>query len=250
MSTSGNSSSGMETLTRIAEALLQPEVDQLLGVCRGGRDDAEDRDPYYYPTATTVWNSSNDSSTLDSFPNYYTTTAATTTMHWNDVADDNDKATAATEEESESESEEEEAEGVLASAVTAATNLPNKGEASWAEDGEMMDSGGDDDSSMDEDEDAAAKGHNNDKYWLDPDWVPTDRAGNQIQPDKIRQQLVRYLKQTQKDGSMTKTAFLKKLGVNANSFNKFVSPNQYVGNYNERSKLNSTYMNGARFVSP
>jgi len=231
----------METLTRIAEALLQPEVDQLFGVVRSDEHEESNRGhpSNYYPAA--VWNGNRNNTTLedDSFSNHNSNNKDTTaTTHWNDAAID-DKATVATEEESESESEEEE---VLVAPTT--NDNDNDDEASLTEDEEMTDD--DDDDSMVEDKDGVTtknKG-NNDKYWLDPTWIPTDRAGRQIQPTQIRQQLVRFLQQT----DMTKTAFLKKLGVNANSFNKFVSPNQYVGNYNERSKLNATYMNGARFV--
>jgi len=92
---------------------------------------------------------------------------------------------------------------------------------------------------------APHKSNTKSQYWLDPSWVPTDRRGRAVKPDEIRRGLVRFLKQT----DMTKTAFLLQLGVNANSFNKFVNKNAYVGDYNTRAMMNSTYLKGAQFVS-
>lgn len=84
-----------------------------------------------------------------------------------------------------------------------------------------------------------------DEYWLDPGWTPTDRMGRPVKPLEVRKGLLKYLKET----DVTKTAFLEQLGVNANSFNKFVTPSAYKGEYNTRALMNSCYLKGARFVS-
>jgi hypothetical protein len=68
-------------------------------------------------------------------------------------------------------------------------------------------------------------------YWMQKDWIPTIQVRNQKgkivaeqkPPNEIRQELIRYLKLQKK----TKTALLLDLGVNSNSFRKFMDASNY-----------------------
>ena len=180
----------METLTRIAEALLQPEVDWHF---RGVQLLVDEED---YPSIST---SSSSTSSHES------------------QSDDEDEEVSMTEDDDDDDDddyEEEEEEGK--------ENGPS---------------------------DPYDGGHNihnihSNKYWMEPGWTPTDAAGNTIPPDTIRRQLMQYLQASH----LTKTAFLQKLGVNANSYNKFCRPDDYVRDYNKIAMRNATYLRGARFV--
>jgi hypothetical protein len=73
--------------------------------------------------------------------------------------------------------------------------------------------------------------HNRRPYWMQKDWIPTIQVRHQNgrieteqkPPAVIRQELLRYLKLQKK----TKTALLLDLGVNSNSFRKFMDADNY-----------------------
>lgn len=71
-------------------------------------------------------------------------------------------------------------------------------------------------------------------YYMHKDWMPTNVAtGKQKSPKQLRTELQRYLETT----SRTKTSILLDMGVNSNSFRKFMD----VDNYKDPWRA-STYM--------
>ena len=77
---------------------------------------------------------------------------------------------------------------------------------------------------------------------LSEGWYPQTRTGNQKAPNVIRGEIRRFL---QEHWTSTKTAFLREIDVNSNSFNKFMS-----GNYKNQwsATSNKTYYNAAVFL--
>jgi hypothetical protein len=82
----------------------------------------------------------------------------------------------------------------------------------------------------------------NTPYWEEDDWEPMTKAGKLRTPNMIRGELQRYMdasKETQK-------AILACMGVNSNSFRKFMDPKTYKNPW--RATENSTYMAAARLL--
>ena len=236
----------METLTRIAEALLQPEVDRHFRGVQLREGDRGNGYPQGHRRGAEPLGPDDDRLSVDCY-SHGTSLAWTWQLQPQQPPKDDHarvEMAVATDEDS-TDSDEK-------------VSMTKEYETTDASD-EDYDSSDDDDDYMEQEDkensptDKRQEYHNNNnnsnnsksRYWLSPNWTPTDRAGNPVPPETIRQQLLHFLKNT----PVTKTIFLQLLGVNANSFNKFSRPHEYVGDYNERAKLNSTYLNGARFVS-
>lgn len=84
----------------------------------------------------------------------------------------------------------------------------------------------------------------NDKaYWMQENWVPRTSCGSQVTPEQIRSQLRTFIASSQH----TKTTILNAMGVNSNSFRKFMTKE-----YKEpwRAVENGTYWAAARMVRP
>jgi hypothetical protein len=117
----------------------------------------------------------------------------------------------------------------------------------------------DDDDEYNGDSHAIAKKHCYDDgtspYWMDPDWIPTtssssssggtrsdsDKSGipsKQKTPNQIRTEMRRYM-DSKRGQQKSKTALLTDLGVNSNSFRKFMDPHNYKDSW-RASTLNAT----------
>ena len=80
-------------------------------------------------------------------------------------------------------------------------------------------------------------------YWEDSDWIPVLKSGKQRSPNMIRNELQRYLDKT---AGLTQTALCRELGVNGNSFSKFMNPKTYKDPWS--ACQNGTYWAAARFL--
>ena len=69
-------------------------------------------------------------------------------------------------------------------------------------------------------------------------WYPQRKNGNPKTPNVIRNDIRKFL---QEEWTSTKTAFLREIGVNANSFNKYMS-----GNYKNKWSATS---NGTHYAA-
>lgn len=78
-------------------------------------------------------------------------------------------------------------------------------------------------------------------YWMEPNWVPTNNDGSQTSPAEIRKQLESFIATSDR----TKTSILASMGVNSNSFRKFMTK-QYKDPW--RAVENGTYWAAARMV--
>lgn len=82
--------------------------------------------------------------------------------------------------------------------------------------------------------------------WDDDDWVPRTKSGQQKSPNMIRNELQRYIDECKASGTSTQTAIISAMGVNNNSFRRFMNPKTYK---NQWSALeNSTYWAAARLL--
>ena len=79
-------------------------------------------------------------------------------------------------------------------------------------------------------------------YWDDPRWVPRTASGNQRTPNSIRLAFQKYIDESPE----TQTAILKRIGVNSNSFRKFMNPATYASAWSATS--NGTYWAAARLL--
>lgn len=59
--------------------------------------------------------------------------------------------------------------------------------------------------------------------WDEGDWVPTTKSGKQKSPNVIRSEFQKYIDSVNE----TQTAIIGKLGINNNSFRKFMNPKTY-----------------------
>lgn len=79
--------------------------------------------------------------------------------------------------------------------------------------------------------------------WEMDGWVPTTASGSQKTPNMIRNELQRYI-----DGSSeTQTAIIGRMGVNNNSFRRFMNPSTYKGKWS--GCQNGTYWAAARLLA-
>ena len=78
-------------------------------------------------------------------------------------------------------------------------------------------------------------------YWMGDGWVPRTASGNRKPPEQVRHELKEFLDATHH----TQTAVLRAMGVNSNSYRKFM-----YRNYQQpwRATENATYWSAARMV--
>lgn len=79
--------------------------------------------------------------------------------------------------------------------------------------------------------------------WEQDGWVPTTASGKQKSPNAIRNELQRFID----NSSETQTAIVGQLGVNYNSFSKFMNPKSYKNQWS--AVQNGTYWAAARFLA-
>ena len=82
--------------------------------------------------------------------------------------------------------------------------------------------------------------------WEEEGWVPLTKSGKQKSPNQIRNQLQRYIDQCRADGTSNQTKIIEKMGVNSNSFRKFMDPSTYRNQWNATS--NGTYWAAAKLL--
>ena len=81
------------------------------------------------------------------------------------------------------------------------------------------------------------------KPWEEDGWVPRTASGKQKSPNVIRGELQRYI-----DSSpLTQTAIIQKMGVNNNSFRRFMDPKTYKDQWS--ACQNGTYWAAARLLA-
>mmetsp|Transcript_18260 Transcript_18260/g.52231 ORF Transcript_18260/g.52231 Transcript_18260/m.52231 type:complete len:309 (-) Transcript_18260:120-1046(-) len=90
---------------------------------------------------------------------------------------------------------------------------------------------------------AAAAAAADPKPWDQDGWVPRTASGKQKSPNVIRGELQRYI-----DASpLTQTAIIRKMGVNNNSFRRFMDPKTYKDQWS--ACQNGTYWAAARLLA-
>jgi hypothetical protein len=82
------------------------------------------------------------------------------------------------------------------------------------------------------------------KPWEEEGWVPRTKAGKQKSPNVIRGELQRYIDKCKADGTMTQTKIIEKMGVNNNTYRRFMDPKTYKDQWS--GLQNGTYWAGAR----
>ena len=90
---------------------------------------------------------------------------------------------------------------------------------------------------------AAAAADDDLKPWEEDGWVPRTASGKQKSPNVIRGELQRHI-----DSSpLTQTAIIQKMGVNNNSFRRFMDPKTYKDQWS--ACQNGTYWAAARLLA-
>ena len=87
---------------------------------------------------------------------------------------------------------------------------------------------------------------NESKPWEEEGWVPMTTTGKQKSPNVIRGELQRYIDKCKADGTMTQTKIIEKMGVNNNTFRRFMDPKTYKDQWS--GVQNGTYLAGARLL--
>lgn len=90
-----------------------------------------------------------------------------------------------------------------------------------------------------DDEDAA-------KPWEHDDFIPVTKSGKQKSPNMIRNELQRYIDQCKADHTHTQKAIIENMGVNNNSFRRFMNPKTYKDQWS--AVQNSTYWAAAKLL--
>ncbi|KAL7548284.1 hypothetical protein ACHAWF_011573 [Thalassiosira exigua] len=85
------------------------------------------------------------------------------------------------------------------------------------------------------------------RLWEEEGWVPMTSTGKQKTPNVIRGELQRYIDQCKADGTSTQTAIIQKMGVNNNTFRRFMNPKTYKNQFS--AMQNGTYWAGARLLA-
>lgn len=60
--------------------------------------------------------------------------------------------------------------------------------------------------------------------WEEDGWVPTAKSGKQKSPNLIRGQLQKYIDQCKMDGTRKQMNIIEEMGVNSNTFRRFMNP--------------------------
>lgn len=83
--------------------------------------------------------------------------------------------------------------------------------------------------------------------WEQEGWVPLTKSGKQKSPSQIRNELQRYIDQCKVDGTSNQTRIIEQMGVNSNSFRKFMDPSTYRNQWN--AIQNGTYWAAAKLLA-
>jgi len=84
--------------------------------------------------------------------------------------------------------------------------------------------------------------------WERDGWVPLMKSGNkQKTPNMVRNELQRYIDQCKADGSATQTRIIEQMGINNNTFRRFMDPKTYKNTWSAAS--NGTYWAGAKLLA-
>jgi len=87
---------------------------------------------------------------------------------------------------------------------------------------------------------------NETKPWEVEGWVPRTKNGQQKTPNVIRGELQRYIDKCKQDGTLTQTKIIEKMGVNNNTFRRYMNPKTYKDQWS--AVQNGTYWAGARLL--
>lgn len=79
--------------------------------------------------------------------------------------------------------------------------------------------------------------------WDEPDFVPRTSSGKQKSPNMIRSELQKYIDSS----TETQTAIIDRMGVNSNSFRRFMNPKTYKNQWSATD--NGTYWAAARLLA-
>jgi hypothetical protein len=79
-------------------------------------------------------------------------------------------------------------------------------------------------------------------YWEEDGWRPCNKSGTQRSPNQIRAELQKYID----NSSQTQTAIVDGMGINNNSFRKFMNPKTYKNQWSATS--NGTYWAAAKLL--
>jgi len=85
-----------------------------------------------------------------------------------------------------------------------------------------------------------------DPYWEDPEWIPVAKSGKQRTPNQIRSELSKYIDARKRDSGVTQGSILEEMGVNSNSFRRFMNPRNYRDPWSACE--NGTYWAAARLL--
>jgi len=84
------------------------------------------------------------------------------------------------------------------------------------------------------------------KPWEEENFVPM-RGGKQKSPNMIRNELQKHIDQSKADGTMTQTRIIEQMGVNNNTFRRFMNPKTYKDQWS--AVQNGTYWAAARLLA-
>ena len=80
------------------------------------------------------------------------------------------------------------------------------------------------------------------EYWQEDGWRPLNKSGTQRSPNQIRAELQKYID----NSSQTQTAITNHMGINNNSFRKFMNPKTYKDQWS--ATQNGTYWAAAKLL--
>jgi hypothetical protein len=80
------------------------------------------------------------------------------------------------------------------------------------------------------------------EYWQEDGWRPCNKSGTQRSPNQIRAELQKYID----NSSQTQTAIIDRMGINNNSFRKFMNPKTYKDQWSATG--NGTYWAAAKLL--
>jgi hypothetical protein len=84
------------------------------------------------------------------------------------------------------------------------------------------------------------------KPWEMDGWVPM-RGDTQKTPNTVRNELQKYIDQCKADRTMTQTRIIEKMGVNNNTFRRFMDPKTYKNQWS--AAQNGTYWGAAKLLA-
>eukprot|EP00574_Skeletonema_japonicum_P014646 CAMPEP_0201714752 /NCGR_PEP_ID=MMETSP0593-20130828/1091_1 /ASSEMBLY_ACC=CAM_ASM_000672 /TAXON_ID=267983 /ORGANISM="Skeletonema japonicum, Strain CCMP2506" /LENGTH=556 /DNA_ID=CAMNT_0048204055 /DNA_START=48 /DNA_END=1718 /DNA_ORIENTATION=- len=85
-----------------------------------------------------------------------------------------------------------------------------------------------------------------DKAWEEEGWVPRTKGGKQKSPNVIRGELQRYIDKCKANRTSTQTAIIEKMGVNNNTYRRFMNPKTYKDQWS--ALQNGTYWAAAKLL--